>query len=307
MEVRSRRVEATSGRWIGPAGLWMFAVGALVVGVVVPLVSIAIKTASSDSFLARISWHSARTSLGGITYYWRYAIANSLLLIAVVVFRPRLLGLFERLIAWSEQPTERFARRTISLAVVGMAVCFVTKVQPGFWYHGIAGWDYSTLSSQLTATPPDDMVDAATLSADVRSALERSIVWDNARHVGGSGYLTNTALLLHFASGEIQPANWELLDMVFPNVAFRLDRPEDREPFFEIVRHNLDARRDGRRHWLPRSWSYPNHTHYMAVDYRSCPPADSLSAISSWRITLRVDDRAARLVGVRQECRIDAP
>jgi hypothetical protein len=52
---------------------------------------------------------------------------------------------------------------------------------------------------------------------------------------------------------------------------------------------------------LPLPISYPNHSPYMPIDYRSYPAAHTLRRISFWTLTIHVDD--ARNVQVAQASR----
>jgi hypothetical protein len=119
-----------------------------------------------------------------------------------------------------------------------------------------------------------------------------------------SGYITGPAMFLHYSSGEVLPANYELTELVFPQYAFGQLYEEIENPhlFFDVVKAELDDRSKNRRFLLPLSIAYPNHTPYMPIDYSDYPPAEKLEKISFWTLTVFINEvRDVKIVDVTQE------
>jgi len=295
-------------RWVTAASLYWLTVASSVVGIVVPALTIAMKTVPEGSWLTEYSWHLYKTGplrQHNIGFYYRYALANAVILLLVVVFRGRYRAALGALVGWFRQHGFRWQRRVILVALVGVVVCWQTKLKPGFWFYGIAGWTYADCASGMTQDPPSP---APAPAPAVLAALERGIVPDNAKYLPNAGFLHGRVLLLHFKNGEVFPANWELLDMVFPYVVLHPVKEADARTFFDIAKANLDRRRQGRRMLLPVAWAYPNHGTYVHVSYADCPPADQLAEVSSWAIAVAVgEDRRVSIIRAYKEWAAHAP
>jgi hypothetical protein len=241
----------------------------------------------SMPFLSAISWHSKRR-LGRALFYVRYSIMNVIILVIILAIRSKLIVRFEKICEWYAQPTHRFERKLILVVAVFIVASYQTKLYAGFWVPGISGWTYANRTSQIRSELPSDITPGGEIPEFIRSA----IIEENAPHVSGSGYLSGNAMFLHYSTGETLPATYELVQIVFPGVVFGNLYREVKHPevFADIVKSSLDKANRNKKLMLPVAISYPNHTQYQPVPYRTYPPAQSLEKISMWTLVIKIDD-----------------
>lgn len=316
---------------IGSRGLFRFLLAVTVAGIALPLVSVVLKLAAADfhlwhralervpaagslvsahplldisrtmPWLAAVSWHQP-TDGDNVVYYVRYVVFNALVLAGLLLWRRRIGRGLERIVAWYHQPGHRHARRVILGTAIVMVFTYQTKAHLGFWFSGIAGWTYANWEPRLSAAPP------TAAGGPVPPFATSAVLPHNARFLPGAGYLDGPAMFLHFDTGEVLPANYELVDLVFPEYVFGRLYREMRAPdvFADIVKASLGTRRRNRRFLVPLPFAYPNHAPYMPVEYGRYPPASALNRISFWELTLHIaSSRRVEVVSSVQLVQVD--
>jgi hypothetical protein len=248
----------------------------------------------SAPFLAKIAWHRPWESATLRRLYYRAALLNAGVLVALLLWRSRLRRGLAAAQAWAREPSHRRARRVVLVTAVILVAAYQLKLPMGFFFPGISGWTFERRGSTLSSTPPD--------LPPPPPFAKQAILDQNARSLRREGYLVRPALFLHFKGGEVRAANYELTDLVFPEYVFGTLYEEARRPeaFMDVVRAGLRRRREGRAAFLPLWIAYPVHNPYMPVSYRDYPPPEDLEAVSFWRLAVRVE-RDGRIVPVGAE------
>ncbi|MCZ6674812.1 MAG: hypothetical protein O7C75_17925 [Verrucomicrobia bacterium] len=238
---------------------------------------------------------------------WDYvglAIANTVILLAILGFRRHLHVLCSRWISWLHLPNHRGPRRLIFAASIWLILSFQLRLLCGFYFPGIHGWHYNNLMSSITQELPDGIVLGESVDEPF---LAGGILPENARYLPKTGYLTSGVMFLHFRGGEVLPGNYELTEIVFPQYIFGQLYEEIIEPelFFDVVRRSIDRRRQNRKFLLPLSIAYPNHMPYNPLPHDQFPPGAELEAVSLWDLTIHVNaERQVEVVAAHEKNRI---
>jgi hypothetical protein len=318
-------------------GLYRLLVLLALAGVVLPIVTAALKVSAEDfhvwrrwreadparaaffaehtvldvehslPFLADLAWQRPH-ELPFLRVYATHGAFNGVLLIALFVFRRRLLGWFEVGASWFNAPTERRARLTTFAFATAIVACYLTESSLGFYFPGIGGWTYRDWSATLRpALEPDPAEERVPTDAE-RVFLESAIIAEHARYLPGPGFLSGRAFFLHYAGGEVLPGSYELTDMVFPHYYFggKHVRVDDPATFGAVLRNSLAYRRRGGRFLLPLGLSYPNHAVYAPIDYSQYPDPATLERVTFWKLSLRIDaDLSPHLVSALEHYSVD--
>jgi len=300
--------------------LYRLLVGALVIGTILPAITIILKLSADDfngwnevsknnelvihlidrfdflnlsnyKFLAEISWHEAG-SRNILKYYIRYSIFNVSLLTLVLIFKRFIKNWIGLYISWLTAISKPAVYRIVVFATIFPVVIFLTKMHLGYFFFGISGWDYRAYSSQMvpnvivTKKIPNELV-----------FLNQAILYENAKYQINEGQITGSAMFLHYENGQVLPANYELLQLVFPRYVFGADYSEVKniDLFADIVTNSLKLRGKNRNFLLPLSISYPNHAPYMKIDYTNHPKAEFLQLITLWELTLSINNSSVEL------------
>lgn len=250
-----------------------------------------------------VRWKSSR--LGYLRYYTGYAAFNFLILCLLYLFRRRVRKWLDVAARWGAEPSCRYARVLVLTTVVVSGVSYQTKMYLGFWVPGISGWTYQGRLPAIRESISDSsLLQIEHWNGRSPEFLEAAVIGKNARAQRRSGYLTRTAMFLHYRGGQTLPANLGLLNLVFPQYVFgeRLWPTEHERAFVEIIRASLDRLHNNRRFALPLSIAYPNHSVYMSVDYETYPRVGALDLISFWTLTIQIDSLGnTSVVGAKNE------
>lgn len=215
----------------------------------------------------------------------RYAIFNALVLASLLIFRKQVAALAAQLADWTLQTDHRRQRKLIFWVLVMIVTTYQLKLHWGFWHKGVGGWTYQKRSSKMR---PDT---GAVASEGIPDFVTQALAPDNVAYVDKSGVLDGHVMFLHFDDGQVLPANYELLNMSWAINMFSFPKgpTSDLVPvFMNVIKHSLDQRRHGRRFLLPESIAYPNHMTFSHIDYTGYPGANQMTAVSIWKLTLRI-------------------
>ena len=248
--------------------------------------------------LSQWAWHDASNHQTYTGYYVRYCLFNTGFLILIMVFRGKVKAWMAMSVDWLYIDRDHNARRIVLAAVIIVVFSYQTKAHFGFWWPGISGWTEENLQTRLDNNSPEPGAGNIEVGLPEGAFLKKAIRAENAVYLPSAGFLDGETMFLHFQNGEVLPANYELVEFVFPLFIFgRLyEEVSDPSVFWQLVKSSLAYRNDNRRFLLPLSISYPNHAPYMRIDYRAYPPAATLEKVSFWKLTIYVDE--SRDIGV---------
>lgn len=219
----------------------------------------------------------------GITHFYLPHIIMNLIFFSILYFKKKtIISYLEKLIEWVNQDDFRYARRIVFGFLILMMVSYHMRLHLGIWLSGVAGWEYSKLSTLVSDTPFMPMESNA--NSEELQALHLNIIDEHLQYLDSEGYLFSQAMLLHY-EGSILPANYAITEIVFAQyvvgnlyVEFR-----DEELFLDIVHLTMPHRQQNRRFILPLNIAYPNHAPYMNIDYSTYPPIEELDRVTLWR------------------------
>jgi hypothetical protein len=267
-------------------------------------------------FLSSLAWHHPWDT-HFLRLYVRYSLFNAGVLLVVLLYRRRICGWLGQAVDWLYAEKDAFARRLVFSIVVVLLASYQLKISFGFWFPGIGGWTYESWHPQIQTDLPDSYPAENSIPVDKLNFLEKAVVPEHATYLSRHGYLTGSAMFLHYRNEEVHPANYALTELVFPEYVFgplyyvfgRVYRGSFRpEVLFRVVKASLAKRNGNRRFLLPLFIAYPNHSVYMKINYTKQPPAESLDKISFWKVTIFVDrNRQIRIVKANEESQISLP
>lgn len=251
-------------------------------------------------FLHRLAWMPSSDYV--FLYFRQQMLLNVLVLAAVLLCRRRLTTLLSRLSQWLQYSGHRAAKYTVMTVVCLVAASLLFRTPTGFTAPGFWGWTYR---DEVTTFKPTATINHAKVERLAREHpfLSQGIVSAHAQYLPAGGTVCGNASFLHFKDGEVLPWNYDLCNLVIPSTVMgQLDRSAERQTLVNLVKHSLDRRRAGKMFLLPLEWAMPNHSTYMPLSYREAPPAEQLTAISFWALTVHIDEqRHAHVVDAQQE------
>lgn len=235
----------------------------------------------------------------------RYFAFNVCWLLFLVIAKKKIMPTITRFCNWFNTDSFYKERVIICSFLILFVVTYQYKIHFGFWHKGVAGWTYGGVNTKIVPASSAEVKDS------VPAFLQRGINPGNAKYQKVSGVIPGYAFFLHFANGEIRPANYGLLNMAWASNIFAYPfgpRPALVPHFFGILRNSLSNQESGRRFVLPNAINYNNHMAYMKIDYSSYPPASTLTGVSFWSLKVWVDkNKNATVISGKELNRIIRP
>ncbi|HEX2842737.1 hypothetical protein [Hyphomicrobium sp.] len=240
--------------------------------------------------LIRISW--MYSPLG------HHLIAAGILATAFLVCSKAIYKQCERLSDWLLEPASDRNRWVLVILPLIIITSYAWQLHIGFAHRGAPGWTYANIKDFVRAEAPADVNFPKNME---RGAFAAALRPEAFPYVKRTGYASAEVMFLHFSDGTMRPANFELAMVSWPRSTFGLAKDNVRhgDKLIQLVRHNLAARREGRKFLLPESISYPSHLSYQRIDYSGYPSEDTLSGISLWEVVAKVDTDKVDVVGAK--------
>ena len=186
---------------------------------------------------------------------------------------------------WARKPLHLYPKKCVLFTLLILIGTYQSKVFLGFWFAGIAGWDYSNYKLKQRPVPKNFK------KLTVPKFLQKAVIEQNAQFLHYPGHLPGSAVFLHYSDGQVLPTNNELLGVVFPDYLLKPGFSEDKamqSSLLSMIQHNLIERKNDKRFLLPLSIAYPPHTPYMFISYKDYPDAKSLQGVSWWSILVEI-------------------
>ncbi len=196
-----------------------------------------------------------------------------------------------------EAPSDKNRWVLVILPMV-IVTSYSWQLHIGFAHRGVPGWVYANIKDFIRPQAPTDIDLPKNIDRGIFAAALRP---DAPSYVERSGYASAEVMFLHFSDGTQRPGNFELAMVTWPRSTFGLAKDNVRhgDKFIQLVRHNLAARREGRKFLLPEKISYPSHLNYQHIDYSGYPSEDTLVGISFWEVVAKVDTDKVDVIGAK--------
>lgn len=244
--------------------------------------------------LGKYSWHPFNPELGSAEDYAymgtmvRISVFCLCVLLVCMLARKPLIRRLHPVVEWLSRPEYPRERKICFWFCVMLLAAYPLKMHLGFWVPGIGGWTYQSNVPHVVDRLPIWPENERLRGEDLPAYLPKTLALENRKYIKSEGFLTKNAMFLHFANGEVLPANYELLNLIFPRYYFGRDYEHIRNPedFARLVMNGLNRRQKGRPFMLPKAISYPVHTPFMPIDYSEYPPVETLEGITTWQVTV---------------------
>jgi len=206
-------------------------------------------------------------------------------IILLIVFHKKIILVLNKVHIWAIKPFDLYPKKCVLLAFLIVVGTFQSKVFLGFWFAGIAGWDYSNYKLKQRPVPDNFQ------KLSVPKFLQEAVIEQNAQFLHYPGHLPGSAVFLHYSNGQVLPTNSEIFGVVFPDYLLRPGFSKNKEmqsSLLTMIKHNLIERQKCKRFLLPLSIAYPPHTPHMNISYNDYPDAKSLKGVSWWSILVEL-------------------
>ena len=162
--------------------------------------------------------------------------------------------------------------KKIYLFLLFAVFVYQSKVFAGWWYHGIAGWDFSKWESKIHPGVEE--------SKAYPDYLKKGINWENFKLLTSTQKypytISGSALIAFTEDNRTIPINLGLLEIVFP------DRfTESPQTFLNLINYKIPMVQDYQS-------LYPEHTPYAFIDYSEFN-GSKISKVEYWDLNLSSD------------------
>lgn len=209
-----------------------------------------------------------------------------------------LLGIFNRkirknidfLICAYGSEKNKVKKRAFLFFPLLMIIVFSWRLYLGFIYPGICGWtEEHTKLNSVKIVSGQEIV----LLPDSLQFIYDAINIENVRYLAKGFYVKGSGMFLHFENGFVKASNKEILDFVFPDailIKLKYNDPNNyNKLFLSAARNGLRNRRYGKTFFIHKNYAYPNHCIYNKVNYDDCPEPKSLSHISFYEFSVKME------------------
>jgi hypothetical protein len=205
-------------------------------------------------------------SLGGIPYFAVYVVYNFTCMTLLIVFSQKAKSAISRIMEFYS------CNKLVCFTVVFLVVSFQSKMFFGFWFSGIAGWDFSKITTLVLPLAPE--LDG---NAGIGQQLLKGINTDNFITYFEDGCIEGQ-VILGFSGIDVIGINHGIAGVVFPKPFLEF---EDSTLWLDMTNYGLQHHAIGSE--LLGTLSYPNHSTYLPLKVED---VTSFNKIEVWEVTV---------------------
>jgi len=188
-------------------------------------------------------------SKSGIPYFAVYVVYNFLCIVFLLLFSKRAKVCIDSILNFYKD------NNLVCFVVFFLIVSFQSKMFFGFWFSGIAGWDFSKITTVVL--PVESEIDDKLV---LGQQLLKGVNSDNLITYFEDGCI-NGQVVLGFTDNEVVAINHGIAGVVFPEPFLEFD---DSALWLEMTNHGVQNHAMGSK--LLDVLRYPNHSTYLPLD-----------------------------------------
>ena len=179
-------------------------------------------------------------------FYFRYALFNLLVLTFLFLVKKTILKALSKIKYLNNFKINTYKRKVIIISTLVILIIYFFRMNTGFIFPGICGWTFDEPVKKLKYNQKQ----IAQLGLpDSLAFLKTAIKKENLKYIKENYEYLGNAMFIHFEEKKIKPANFELLEFVFP---LNLTPLMADSTFIKCVSNSLKYRRKGRKTFKSR-------------------------------------------------------
>ena len=223
------------------------------------------------------SWHVGEGIAFPYDLYARWSAYGLISICSLCLFRKKIEPFLDKFESYL------IGNKKIHILMLFAVFVYQSKIFAGWWFHGIAGWDFSKWESKINAG-------AEKPNGFSPTYLKSAINWENFSLLTSTQKtpytISGNALIAFTEDNRTIPINLGLLEIVFPDRFM-----ESPQTFLELINYKIPMIRDYQS-------LYPEHTPFARIDYSDFH-GSKIAKVEYWDLNLTSDGSVHEISSAR--------